>query len=255
MFGFVASDNRSTLNVSGEKVILNSWLKFIRLNFIIFAIYNILMQDIAIVIVKYLVVSIGIWFVLSRWYGMDLMDIALVIGAIAVWNILSELLIRVGTESSEEGCACASKLAPKLEHFNLQEEAHHTDTKHQAKDEESADDVEEEEGDMKYNQLPARSMMPLAPKPVYGEVFVDPEAWYPPCLRPPICVTNSPCPVQPVYTQGTYIDLLEWDDSRRITAPDNIQTQYVNDVLNTGKVSKQSLMMPKKGAKSKKSVK
>jgi hypothetical protein len=95
-------------------------------------------------------------------------------------------------------------------------------------------------GDLGYSQVPIDSMKPmkereeLKPRAAYGEVFVDPEAWHPPCMRPPVCTTSNGCPVQPVFTNGTYVDLLEWDNSRRITPPMNINTEYVNNVLNSG---------------------
>lgn len=95
-------------------------------------------------------------------------------------------------------------------------------------------------GDLKYSQTNVNTMANTAdriakkPRSVYGEVFVDPEAWHPPCLRPGICTTSNGCPVSPVFTNGTYIDLLEWDDSRRITPPDALNSEYINNVLNSG---------------------
>jgi hypothetical protein len=95
-------------------------------------------------------------------------------------------------------------------------------------------------GDLRYSQTNVNTMANTAdriaqkPRAVYGEVFVDPEAWHPPCLRPGVCVTSNGCPVQGVFTNGTYIDLLEWDDSRRITPPDAIDSSYINNVLNSG---------------------
>jgi hypothetical protein len=93
-------------------------------------------------------------------------------------------------------------------------------------------------GELGYSQVTvdnlrnAADRIELKPRARYGEVFVDPEAWHPPCLRAPICVTSNGCPVQPVFTNGTYIDLLEWDDSRRITPPSAVDSEYMAKVLN-----------------------
>ena len=41
--------------------------------------------------------------------------------------------------------------------------------------------------------------------------------------------------VCPIYTNGTNIDLKQWDQSRRITPPDNINVHFIQDKLNTGR--------------------
>ena len=69
----------------------------------------------------------------------------------------------------------------------------------------------------------------------YGYSFLPPEKWYPQPPRPPICVTNKRCSVQPFYTQGTPVDVKEWHSSRRITPPDLISTDNVNEKLNSGR--------------------
>lgn len=98
-------------------------------------------------------------------------------------------------------------------------------------------------GDLGYSQVPINAMINSServeqkPRSVFGEVYVDPEAWHPPCLRAPICSTSSGCPVQPVFLNSNYIDLLSWDDSRRITPPDSIDSEYITKVLNSGAAS------------------
>lgn len=69
----------------------------------------------------------------------------------------------------------------------------------------------------------------------YGYSFLPPEKWYPTPPNPPICVTDKRCPVSPIYTNGTNIDLKEWDSCRRITGPDNIKSTYVDNKLNAGR--------------------
>jgi hypothetical protein len=98
-------------------------------------------------------------------------------------------------------------------------------------------------GDLGYSQYAVSDQInpgdrPKRPRAVYGEVFVDPEYWHPPCLRPPVCVTSTGCPVQPVFAQGLPVDLLEWDASRKITPPDTINVDYVKNVLDTGALKK-----------------
>jgi len=109
----------------------------------------------------------------------------------------------------------------------------------------------DEETDIPYSQLSAEhyERMGITNNPnrkshrdpkykgTYGDWFIPPEEWYPPCTRPPVCVTNNGCPVQPVYTDGTHIDLREYDNSRRITNPENISIPYIKK-LNGGKIKK-----------------
>lgn len=69
----------------------------------------------------------------------------------------------------------------------------------------------------------------------HGYTFLPPEKWYPQPPNPPVCVTNNRCPVCPLYTSGSPVDIKEWHSSRRVTPPDNINVKYINDKLNSGK--------------------
>ncbi len=69
----------------------------------------------------------------------------------------------------------------------------------------------------------------------YGYSFLPPEKWFPVPPHPPICVTEKKCPVCPVTTTGTPVDMKEWNDSRRITPGDMVNVDYVRDVLNAGR--------------------
>lgn len=69
----------------------------------------------------------------------------------------------------------------------------------------------------------------------YGYSFLPPEKWYPTPPFPPVCVSEKQCPVCPVFTNGTNIDLKEWDSARRITPPDEINVKYIEDKLNSGR--------------------
>jgi hypothetical protein len=67
-----------------------------------------------------------------------------------------------------------------------------------------------------------------------GYSFLPPKDWYPVPPHPPICVTNKQSTVCPTLTTGLGIDLKEWNESRRVTGPDSINTQYIKDKLNSG---------------------
>lgn len=68
----------------------------------------------------------------------------------------------------------------------------------------------------------------------YGYSFLPPEKWYPQPPNPPICVTDKVCPVCPVFTTGTNIELKQWDNSQEILQPDHINVKYIQDKLNKG---------------------
>jgi len=69
----------------------------------------------------------------------------------------------------------------------------------------------------------------------YGYSYLPPEKWFPVPPHPPICVTEKKCPVCPVTTTGTPVDMKEWNDSRRITPGDVINIDYAKDKLNSGR--------------------
>jgi len=67
-----------------------------------------------------------------------------------------------------------------------------------------------------------------------GYSYLPPKDWYPQPPFPPIWVTEKKCPVCPIFTTGAPADMKEWNDSIRISAPDNINTKYVKK-LNAGR--------------------
>ena len=85
-----------------------------------------------------------------------------------------------------------------------------------------------------YNTLQVPQNYPYS-EDDYGWNFLPPKDWYPTPPNPPICVSEKQCPVCPVYTNGTNLDLKMWDESRRITPPDRINTDYVKMKLNSGR--------------------
>jgi len=83
-----------------------------------------------------------------------------------------------------------------------------------------------------YNSLP-QNLNPNAFESGYS--FLPPANWFPTPAYPPVCVAEKQCPVCPVYTEGTDVNLKEWNSSRRITPPDNINVNYIEDKLNSGR--------------------
>jgi hypothetical protein len=69
----------------------------------------------------------------------------------------------------------------------------------------------------------------------YGYSFMPPSLWAPYWEKPPVCECQKRCPTQPVYTSGSYADLKEVDDSRRVMGADAINIPYIQNKLNSGK--------------------
>lgn len=68
-----------------------------------------------------------------------------------------------------------------------------------------------------------------------GYSYLPPSQWFPIPNPPPVCVVaGQRCKVSPSLTTGYPVNLKEWHSSRRITQPDNINVQYIEDVLNSG---------------------
>lgn len=57
----------------------------------------------------------------------------------------------------------------------------------------------------------------------YGYSFLPSSSWYPTPTVPPVCISSGPtCPVCPIYTQGTNLDLKEWNASLSIMPSEQI---------------------------------
>lgn len=68
-----------------------------------------------------------------------------------------------------------------------------------------------------------------------GASYLPPSQWFPVPPHPPVCVAEKVCPVCPVFTNGTDVTLKEWNQTRRISPPDNINVKYIEDKLNSGR--------------------
>lgn len=93
--------------------------------------------------------------------------------------------------------------------------------------------IDDMQYDTDYNHLPMAKGFDSTDYE-YGYSYLPPKDWYPQPPFPPVCVTDKQCPVCPVYTTGTPIDVKEWNDSIRITPPDNINTKFIKK-LNAGR--------------------
>ena len=68
----------------------------------------------------------------------------------------------------------------------------------------------------------------------YGFSFLPPEKWYPTPPFPPVCVSEKRCPICPVFTTGTPVDVKEWNSSSKIMPPDGINIDFIKK-LNAGR--------------------
>jgi hypothetical protein len=67
----------------------------------------------------------------------------------------------------------------------------------------------------------------------YGYSFIPPRDWYPLPVYPPVCVSNSPSQVQPVFLDTMTMDLKEWHETQKITPPDSINTSFITNEINS----------------------
>jgi hypothetical protein len=95
------------------------------------------------------------------------------------------------------------------------------------------------ESDMQYNQLTPEQMQPLGSydntftnKWDHGFTYLNTSKWAPPQRNSPVCKTEAKCPVCPVTTAGYPVGVLEYDESRKVMPPDNINVNYIKDQLN-----------------------
>lgn len=66
----------------------------------------------------------------------------------------------------------------------------------------------------------------------YGYSFMPPSKWWSPRARPPVCITEKQCSVCPMTTQGTPVNVKEWDSSRFVTNGPPINTKYFDEYWN-----------------------
>lgn len=93
--------------------------------------------------------------------------------------------------------------------------------------------------DNRYNELRPEQMEPMGSYDAtftnrfdHGFTYLNTSKWAPPQRNTPVCKTESRCPVCPVSTSGYPVDVLQYDSSRKVMPPDNINVNYVKDQLN-----------------------
>lgn len=89
----------------------------------------------------------------------------------------------------------------------------------------------EYENDMDFHSLPVKKDYKTKDYE-FGFSYLPPENWYRCPTRPPVCKTDNPNVVQPVYLSDTTVDLKEWDGSRKLLQPDRINVEYIMKKLN-----------------------
>lgn len=98
----------------------------------------------------------------------------------------------------------------------------------------SSDDVSKET-DMKYTSYHTLPPNLNTGTFEFGYSFLPPPQWYPTPPFPPVCVAEKQCPVCPVSSSSDFVNLKEWDSTRKISPPDEINVKYVEEKLNAGK--------------------
>jgi hypothetical protein len=221
-------------------------------------------------IIKYLIAGTVLFLLLK--YAPDkeikIIDIAAVLAiAIGILMVVDFMCI-----SPEQNCACENKEPftsscesditankTKIKNNDNTDNADNQDDNQDDEDDEDDDeedygndnDVNEEETDVPYSQLEPDQYVKLGDfgnpnrrsfrdpkyKGEYGDWYIPPEEWYPPCVKQNKCATNNGCTVQPVYTDGTNVDLREFDNSRKISPPIDINIDYARKI-NGGKAPK-----------------
>ena len=95
------------------------------------------------------------------------------------------------------------------------------------------------ESEMKFSQLNPDMHKPLGEFTKdfsnsfeYGYSYLNTNKWSVPMYRPPVCKSDEGCKVCPKSTSGYPVDVKEWNSSRKIMPPDNINTEYINKLNN-----------------------
>lgn len=84
--------------------------------------------------------------------------------------------------------------------------------------------------DMVYTQTNPLNTVPLGSQ-LYGYTYMPPENWFRAYERPPVCITDKKCQVCPV-ADASIAGLLEFDSNTNTLGTMNINTDYINRVLN-----------------------
>lgn len=94
-----------------------------------------------------------------------------------------------------------------------------------------------ETNEMKYTELPPEMHQPLGTYDStftndfdHGYTYLNTSKWSVPMRKPPVCIQEKECPVCPVFTTGTHMELKDFPMS--INPAEKINVNYVKDVIN-----------------------
>ena len=95
-------------------------------------------------------------------------------------------------------------------------------------------------GDFQYNQLTPDQMQALgsSDKTISNKwdnsyTLLNTDKWRPPIARERVCKQEKECPVCPSLTSGYPLNLMDYDKSRYVLGPDNIQIDYIKNLNNS----------------------
>jgi len=95
--------------------------------------------------------------------------------------------------------------------------------------------------DMRYNQLTDSQIQPLGSNDMTMNnswendyVLLNTDKWKVPISSPYKCKQEKECPICPSLSSGYPVNLKDFNSSRKIMPPDNINIDYIKDKLNSG---------------------
>ena len=93
----------------------------------------------------------------------------------------------------------------------------------------------EEWNESRYTELPKEMTKPLGSyddtmtnKWNHGYTYLNTDKWSVPMVRPPVCINTTPCNVCPSNTSGYPVNLMDFDNSRKISST-TMNKQYIKD--------------------------
>ena len=99
--------------------------------------------------------------------------------------------------------------------------------------------VDDEYGDMKYNELAPEQMQSMGSRmkdldwvESNGYTLLNSDRWKPPQAPQRPCIAERECPVCPSMTTGYPVNLLDFEKSRYVLGPDNINVDYIKKLNN-----------------------
>ena len=99
------------------------------------------------------------------------------------------------------------------------------------------DSDDEDWNESRYTEFPDEMNKPLGSyddtmtnKWNHGYTYLSTDKWSVPMVRPPVCINSSPCNVCPSNTSGYPVNLMDFDNSRKITKP-KLNKKYIKENL------------------------